>query len=113
MLIEMLEETYPVHPQVERRGRGPRLQEDATIEIRHGKRGQNFSSMTLIESTRHGARLIMPISARRNDGVEFIVHMGRNTFQGQARVAWTQPLSNDRAVVGLEFISFSSAALAS
>jgi hypothetical protein len=32
--------------------------------------------------------------------------MGRNTFSGQARVAWTQPLSNDRAVVGLEFITF-------
>jgi hypothetical protein len=106
MLIEMLEETYPVHPQVERRGRGRRLQEDATIAIRHGKRSQDFAHTTLIESTRHGARLIMSGSARRDDGIEFIVHMGRNTFSGQARVAWTQPLSNDRAVVGLEFITF-------
>lgn len=110
MLIEMLEETYPVHPQVERRGRGRRLQEDATIEIRHGKKSPNFATVTLIESTRHGARLIMSSSAKRDDGVEFIVHIGRNTFQGQARVAWTQPLSNDRAVVGLEYVTFRLAA---
>lgn len=106
MLLHMvLEETYPVHPQVERRGT-TRTQEDATIEIRHGKRGADFNTVPLIESTRHGARLIMSSSAKQDEGVDFQVSIGRKTFQGEARVAWTMPLSNGRAVAGLEFLSF-------
>lgn len=104
-----LEESYPVHPPVERRGKS-RLQEDATIEVRYGKKRKTFTTVPLIESTRHGARLIMTGSAKRDEGLEFIVRIGRNTFEGEARVAWTQPLSNDRAVVGLEFVTFRLAA---
>ena len=103
--MQILEETYPVHPQVERRGKS-RLSQDATIEVRYGKKYKDFTNVTLIESTRHGARLILSGSAARNDGVEFIVRIGSNTFAGQARVAWSQPLSNERAVVGIEFVTF-------
>jgi hypothetical protein len=101
-----LDQTYPVHPPEERRGKS-RLQEDATIKVRNcAKKRNGFTTVPLIESTRHGARLVMTGSAKCDDGIEFIVRMGRNTFQGQARVAWTQPLSNERSVVGLEFLTF-------
>lgn len=103
--MQILEDTYPLHPQVDRRGKS-RLTEKASIEVRYGKRYKDFTSVTLIESTRHGARLILSGSASRDDGVEFKVRIGRNTFEGQARVAWSQPLSNHRAVVGLEFVTF-------
>lgn len=107
MLLHMvLEETYPVHPQVERRGTN-RSPQEATIAIRHGRqRGESFNAVPLIESTRHGARLIMSSSAKKDEGVDFQVNIGRKTFQGEARVAWTMPLSNGRAVAGLEFLSF-------
>ena len=109
MLVELaLEETYPVHPPVERRGK-TRLVEDATIEVRHGKK-KAFSTVPLIESSRHGARLIMPATAKKDHGVEFMVRIGANTFQGEARVAWSMPLSNERSVVGLEFLTFRLAA---
>lgn len=103
--MQILEETYPVHPQVDRRGKS-RLTEAANIEVRYGKRYKDFTPVTLIESTRHGARLILSDSPNRDDGLEYQVRIGRNTFEGQARVAWSQPLSNHRTVVGLEFVTF-------
>jgi hypothetical protein len=92
----------------ERRHRA-RLKQDATIEVRHGKRSE-YRSFTLIESTRHGARLVMPGKTRQEDGVDFVVSIGRNTFRGQARVAWTMPLTTGQVVAGLEFLTFNLAA---
>ena len=61
-------------------------------------------------ATRHGARLVMSGKVKKEDGLDFEVHIGRNTFQGKARVAWTMPLISGQTVAGLEFLTFHLAA---
>lgn len=89
----------------ERRVKSRQLQ-NARIAVSHGK--SSLVSAPLIESTREGARLIMSGKAKKDQPVEFVVSIENNSFLGEARIAWTMPLSNGRAVVGLEFITFHS-----
>ena len=85
-----------------------RLKQEASITLRHAKK--DFRSFTLIESTRHGARLVMSGKVRKEDGVDFLINIGSKSFEGKARVAWTMPLTSGQTVAGLEFLTFQLAA---
>jgi hypothetical protein len=84
-----------------------RQREGATIEVRNGNSG--FVSAPLIEYSQFGARLVLS-NVSIGQSLDFVISTARRTVSGQGRVAWTSPLSNGRAVVGLELVRIVSVA---
>lgn len=87
----------------ERRGR-PRTAKNATIAFTVG---ENSTSCPVIEMSNYGARIVLNHNTNVNQTIEIRAITSRLTIKGKARVAWTSPLTNGRAVVGLEFLEVS------
>lgn len=68
--------------------------------------GNSFSDAPVVECCQKGARVVLSDVLKTGDPLHIILQNPVNTRKGMARVAWVNPLSNGRAVVGLEFRYF-------
>ena len=62
----------------------------------------------VIECTEYGARVVLNGNATQGEDINVVVKTDKYSLIGEARVAWTSPLSNGRAVAGLEFLNVTS-----
>ena len=106
VLGSMRTDAVPSVSAAKERRAATRQREEATIEIR---RGSGFETAPLIEYTQHGARLVLH-NVTAGQTLNFVISTARRTLRGQARVAWTSPLSNGRSVAGLELLRYASVA---
>lgn len=60
----------------------------------------------LLEHTTCGARVVLHGQAATGHRVDFQLTTRTSCLDGFARVAWTLPLANGRAIAGLEFVDF-------
>lgn len=99
---EMLEELCG-----DRRSRNREVLHGARISTRRlGTR--NFSNAPVVEYTSRGARVLLNETVAGSDTLEVKIHLENLSITGNARIAWTSPMTNGTSVAGIQFLNLES-----
>lgn len=68
----------------------------------------NYSDSPVVEYTGKGARVLLNGTVADSDTLEVKIRLDNLSITGNARIAWTAPMTNGTSVAGIQFLDLHS-----